>query len=98
MKRYVLSKPAERDLDQITAYLFEKAGPRVAREILHEVRAGIRFVASRPEAGHLREDLTDEPIRFWTIFSFLILYDLAREPVEVVRILHGARDVASILG
>ena len=33
-----------------------------------------------------------------TLKSFLILYDPAREPVEIVRILHGARDVASILG
>jgi hypothetical protein len=32
-------------------------------------------------AGHYREDLTDPPLKFWTVFSYLIVYDPAKRPV-----------------
>jgi len=38
MKRFALSKPAERDLDQIKAYLLVEAGPAVTRKVLGELR------------------------------------------------------------
>ena len=31
MKRFVLTKPAERDLDHIKRFLIEKAGPTITR-------------------------------------------------------------------
>jgi hypothetical protein len=33
MKRFVLTKPAERDLDEIKNYLVENAGPAIARRL-----------------------------------------------------------------
>jgi len=97
MKRFALSKPAERDLDQIKAYLLVEAGPAVTRKVLGELRDAMRFLGSLPEAGHRREDLTEEPVKFWPVYSYLIIYDPARSPIEIVRVLHGARDVARLL-
>ena len=97
MKRYFLSKPAERDLDQIKAYLLAEAGPAITRRVLREIKAGIRFIASRPLAGHTRQELTDEAFRFWPVFSYLVIYDPAKRPIEVVRIIHGARDITNDL-
>ena len=53
----------------------------------------MRRIAARPGLGHLREDLTDEPLRFLPVWSYLVIYRLT-DPVEVVRVVHGARDVA----
>ena len=44
-----------------------------------------------------RRDLTSKPVRFWPIYSYLIIYDPATQPLEIVRILSGYRDVASLL-
>jgi len=36
-------------------------------------------------------------VRFWPVFSYLIVYDPLKKPVEIVRVLHGKRDVEEIL-
>ena len=64
---------------------------------MRELRAGVRLVAKNPALGHVREDLTDEPVRFWLVFSYLIVYDPSRKPVEIARVLHGKRDVEELL-
>src|SRR5262245_51588403 len=95
-RRYVLSRPAEKDLDQITAYLAQEGGTAVARRVLREIRGALRFLGLHPEVGHFREDLTQEPLRFWAVYSYLIIYDPAKRPIEVARIIHGARDVSAL--
>lgn len=97
MPRYLLTPEAERDLDHIREYLARRGGPRVARYVLRELREAFRFLTSTPEAGHRREDLTDAPVKFWTVFSYLVVYDPAARPIVILNILHGARDVPSLL-
>jgi plasmid stabilization system protein ParE len=50
-----------------------------------------------PQMGHKREDLTDRPVRFWSVFSYLVVYDPVSSPLAVIAILHGARDVEELL-
>jgi toxin ParE1/3/4 len=42
-------------------------------------------------------DLASEPLRFWPVYSYLIIYRPELRPLQVVRILHGSRDVRRIL-
>jgi len=97
MKRFVLTRPAERDLYQIKSYLVEKAGPTIARRVMKEIRSALYFLGSQPETGHVRDDLTSRPVKFWPIYSYLIVYDPETKPVEIVRVLHGMRDLEGIL-
>jgi toxin ParE1/3/4 len=97
VRAFILSPEAERDLDIIKSYLLQQAGVRRARYVMRELWAGIRLVAKNPEVGHVREDLTDDPVKFWSVFSYLIVYDPARKPVEIARVLHGKRDLEDIL-
>ena len=60
--------------------------------------AAFRLLAAQPEAGHFRRDLTPLPVKFWPVFSYLIVYDPAAQPLAIVRVLHGRRNVAAILG
>ena len=64
MKRYILSPEAEHDLDVIKAYPIGQGGVRVARHVFTEIREAMQFLGKNPEAGHLREDLTDAPVKF----------------------------------
>lgn len=97
MKRFVLSRDAERDLDQIKQYLVAEAGVRVARRVIREIRSGCALVAADPGVGHSRQDLSDRPLRFWPVYSYLIVYDSETKPVRIVRVLHGMRNVEDIL-
>ena len=97
MKRFVLTRPAELDLYQIKSYLIEKAGSKATRSVFEDIRSGLILVGSEPGVGHVREDLTDQPLKFWHVYSYLIVYDPQTKPVQIIRILHGMRDVADIL-
>ena len=97
MKRFVLTGPAARDLDQIKSYLTEKAGPSVTRRVMKEIRHALDFLGTDPLAGHVREDLTSRPVRFWAVYSYLIVYDSETRPIQIVRVLHGMRNVEDIL-
>ena len=97
MNRFVLTKRAERDLDQIKSFLAEKAGPTIARRVLKEIRTALKLLGSEAGAGHVREDLTDRPVKFWPVYSYLIVYDPQTKPIQVLRVLHGMRDVEDIL-
>jgi toxin ParE1/3/4 len=93
----MLSPQAEHDLDDIKKYLVQEAGVRVARYVLREIKGAMQFLAGARQAGHRRPDLTDADVRFWPVFSYLIVYDPTKGPIEIVRILHGKRNVAAIL-
>ncbi len=51
MKRFVLTKPAERDLDAV----------KFARRVMKDVRKALDLLGSHPGAGHIREDLASRP-------------------------------------
>jgi plasmid stabilization system protein ParE len=55
------------------------------------------FLAGTPAAGHRRKDLTDENVRFFPVYSYLIVYRPEMKPLQIVSILHGRRDVEQIL-
>jgi len=54
-------------------------------------------LAEMPGKGHVREDLTDDEVLFWPVYRYLVVYRPGTAPLEVVRVLHGARDVERIL-
>jgi plasmid stabilization system protein ParE len=58
------------------------------------------FLADSPFAGNTRSDLTPLPVRFWVVqpySNYRIVYDPSKKPLQVIRILHGARDLRPIL-
>ena len=97
MTGFVLSPEAEEDIDAITAYLVATGGVGVARYVVREIRRACHFLAGAPHVGHLRDDLTDAAVKFWPVFSYSIVYDPQSRPLEIVRVVHGRRDVAALL-
>jgi hypothetical protein len=61
------------------------------------IRDRILFLARNPRAGHERKDLTDLPVRFFPVYSYLIVYRPETTPLPIVAILHGRREVEKIL-
>lgn len=48
----------------------------------------------------MRKDLTALPLRFWTLpryRNYTIVYDPSSKPLQIIRVLHGARNIAVVL-
>lgn len=73
MSRYRVTFEARSDLRDIKSYLMREAGPRVARQVLGEIKVAMQFLGERPGVGHIREDLTAQPLQFWSVYSYLII-------------------------
>jgi plasmid stabilization system protein ParE len=95
MKPYVFAKTAEADLEAIYAYIAED-NPVVARRVIMEIREAARRLARLPHLGHTRKDLTDQSVRFWPVYSYLVVYRPDTKPLEIARVLSGYRDLASL--
>jgi plasmid stabilization system protein ParE len=96
MGEFFYSPAARCDLLEIWEFIASDnvdAADRVEREI----QEAATLLARNPKLGHLRRDLTSKPVRFWLVQSYLIVYDLTAQPLEIVRILSGYRDVAGLL-
>ena len=85
------------DLVQIWRYIREKAGVDTADRVEAVIREKIVFLAETAGGGHWRKDLTDESVKFFSVYSYLIVYRPESKPLQVVAILHGHRDVEQIL-
>jgi len=95
--RYILAPEAAQDLVDIWAYVKAQAGESTADRIEAVIRSRLVLLADNPNLGHWRSDLTHEHVKFFLVFSYLIVYRPETKPLQVVSILHGRRDVEKIL-
>jgi len=93
---FVLTPLAARDLGDIWNYLAED-NLQAADRVLLALEKAMNKLARRPGLGHLREDLADKRHRFLLVYSHLIVYRPQTKPLEIVRALHAARDLQSLL-
>jgi toxin ParE1/3/4 len=97
-RRFILSGPASQDLDGILSYVLEHGGPGRAQHVADRLHEAFTRLANTPGLGHRREDLTPLPVRFFTVWSYLVIYRVETKPLQIIRVLHGARDVETLLG
>src|SRR5271157_3387411 len=95
--RYVLAPEAALDLVQIWRYIKKQSSVEVADRVESVIRGKIVLLAGSPGAGHWRKNLTDEMVKFFPVYSYLIVYRPDTKPLQVVSILHGRQDVEQIL-
>jgi antitoxin ParD1/3/4/toxin ParE1/3/4 len=97
MKGYELSPEARGDLEEIWSYVAEY-NVAAADQLEADIYEACELLAGNPHLGHKRRDLTDEPVLFWPVRrQYLVIYRRDAEPLRIVRIFHGARDIASEL-
>ncbi len=54
-------------------------------------------LADVPNSGHRRPDLTSRNVIFYRVYSYLVIYRPGTNPVQVLGVLHGKRNIAQIL-
>ncbi|MBZ5540086.1 MAG: type II toxin-antitoxin system RelE/ParE family toxin [Acidobacteriia bacterium] len=90
---------AAEDLFDIWSYIAEDSADAAGR-VEEAIYSACAFLAEIPLAGHARTDLTALPLRFWLVQpyrSYWIVYDPETKPLQIIRILHGARNIPSLL-
>jgi len=95
--RYVLAPQAAIELVEIWRYINEQTSLTAADRIESAIRERMAFLAGTPGAGHRRKDLTDEEVKFFPVYSYLIVYLPETKPLQIATILHGRRDIEQIL-
>jgi plasmid stabilization system protein ParE len=91
-----LTPEAQANVDEIGAFIADDSVDAALR-VLDALEDAFSLLAATPEIGHKREDLTTRPVKFWSVYSYLVVYDPASAPLTIVAVLHGARDVERLL-
>lgn len=96
MARVRFSKSARRDIGDITAQLLEVS---VVASDRYEAKFDAVFglLAQMPRAGRPRPELGLAWLRSYPVDPYVILYRVDRGFVTVLRVVHGARDLASLI-
>ena len=93
---YRLTPIAESHLDEICAFIAEDSID-AAFAVLEAFEQAFDQLAATPQIGHARKDLTARPVKFWNVYSYLIVYDPATAPLSIIAVLHGSRDTERLL-
>lgn len=99
MTKYQFTPQAIADLFDIWSFIAED-NPDAADRVEEAVFRACDLLADSPLAGRTRKDLTPLPVRFWIVqpySNYLIVYRPEKEPLQIVRILHAARDLPTVL-
>jgi plasmid stabilization system protein ParE len=94
--RFIFTEEAETDLLEILDYLADERESAAVR-VRDAIYDAVEKIAERPGIGHTREDLTDRALKFWSVYSYLVVYDPESRPLTIVAVLHGARNVGEML-
>lgn len=86
----------EQDLDEIWEYIAADSIDAADR-VLNKIAEAFEQLAQTPGIGHYREELADKRHRFHLVHFYLIVYRWETKPLQIIRILHAARDVQAIL-
>ncbi len=98
MSAGVLSPQARRDLLQAARWI-AKDNPIAARAFRESVAMAARRMGGHPQIGVLKPGLAAPTIRFLPLAGLphIIVYDAARRPPLILRVLHTARDLPELL-
>ena len=94
MPSLVLRPRARADLAEIWAYIAEDSPDR-ADAFVDLVDSKFQALSRRPGLGRRRPELNSD-IRSLTVGRYVVFYLPLSRGIEVVRVLHGSRDIGSI--
>ena len=96
MTSYILAPEAVQDLKDIWDYIAAE-NIDAADRVIDTLFAAFERLAAMPGLGHTREDLTDQPLRFWTVDAYLVIYRAEQTSTEIVAVTRGGRDIPRFL-
>lgn len=96
MTNYVLGPDADLDLDGIWEYI-ARDNIDAADRWISKLFDAFEALGQTPRMSHKREDLTQYPVLFWPVGSYLVIYRAEVRPIEIVAVTQSARDIPAFL-
>jgi plasmid stabilization system protein ParE len=93
--RLRLSPLVAGDLEEIADYI-ARDSPRQAARLLRTLHARMKEIAKQPQLYQLRPEIGVDA-RLATVSQYVILFRIRRDMVRVERVVHGSRDLLSLL-
>ena len=97
MDPFQLTEDAIFDIHAIWLYLLQRESLETADRVVTDIFNGFYKLADNPFIGHRRADLTTKNVLFYRIFSYLVIYQPGSNPLQILSVLHGKRNVSRIL-
>jgi len=94
MSRIRITPLAEQDLVEIW-YFIAQDNPLAADRLLDLLGQKYTLLADNPNMGPARPDIAKE-LRYHPVGNYLLLYRVISGDIELVRVVHGARDLQSL--
>lgn len=79
----------------IWQYYAQQASEATADRVIANIYEECDKLGDMPGMGHMREDLLDDRYKFWSVYSYVIVYRWQVSPIQIVAIVHGARELSS---
>ena len=95
MTRYKIVPQAREDLKQIYRYVARQNAPAAGR-LRGIFSEKFRLLARQPLLGEVRHELA-ENLRMFTAGNYVILYRPADYGIDVLHVVHSARDLQTLL-
>lgn len=89
-KVFRLSSPAQHDIDDIWSFIAEH-NETAANDVLDGILEACLTLAQFPGAGRRRPEWGSD-VRAYPVGNLLVVYRHRIDVVEIVRVIHGARD------
>ena len=96
MSGYSLSPQAVEDLFEIWQYIAQDSED-AANRVQSEFFDTFGKLARTPGQGHRRRNLTTKPVLFFALYSYLIVYQADVNPIRILALVHGRRNVKRVL-
>lgn len=92
--RLRVTRLAQWDVDQIYDQIAADK-PSAALRWVERTRKQFKFLAKNPDVGEARDDV-HPAIRSFSHGSYVIFFRVATDALEIIRVVHGRRDVDSL--
>lgn len=93
---FEVSEQAQEDLFEIWSRIAADSVD-LADRIESEFYELFASLGRMPHQGQVRKDLTNRPVRFFTMYSFLVVYRPDLTPIRILTVMRGRRDAKAVL-
>ena len=97
--KVIRTSTAKADLRGIAEYIgIEQQSPKAAEKFLHEIQERFVAYAHQPDMGDPQPELGEDLRSFAFKRNYVVIYRPLDNGIEVIRVIHGARDYPSLFG
>lgn len=93
-RRFVRTRRARQDLIEVWKYIAAD-NSTAADALLDRIDESCRTLAEHPQLGPSRHDIRPG-LRYFIVGEYVILYRTIDDGVEIVRVVHGRRDLSGL--